>query len=85
MVNTKVTLCGIEMDNPIICAIPVLNTTRLMDEMNFPAAEEAIHALLSRKKGILGLYRTSMACDGAVCEGYRPRTYGRRARSVRER
>lgn len=57
-----------EMDNPIVSAIAVMNTTRLMDEMNFPAAEEAIHALLSRKKGILGLYRTSMACDGAVCE-----------------
>lgn len=57
-----------EMDNPIVSAIAVMNTTRLMDEMNFPAAEEAIRALLARKKGILGLYRTSMACDGAVCE-----------------
>ena len=52
----------------IVSAIAVMNTTRLMDEMNFPAAEEAIRSLLSRKKGILGLYRTSMACDGAVCE-----------------
>lgn len=57
-----------EMDNPIVTAIAVMNTTRLMDEMNFAAAEEAIRALLARKKGVLGLYRTSMACDGAVCE-----------------
>lgn len=57
-----------ELDNPIVCAIPVLNTSRLMDMQDFPAALEAIRALMARKKGVVGLYRTTMACDGAVCE-----------------
>lgn len=57
-----------ELDNPIVCAIPVLNTTRLMDKQDFPAALEAIRTLMARQKGVVGLYRTTMACDGAVCE-----------------
>ena len=57
-----------EMDNPIVCAIPVLNTTRLMDMQDFPAALTAIRTLMARQKGVVGLYRTTMACDGAVCE-----------------
>ena len=57
-----------EMDNPIVCAIPVLNTTRLMDMQAFPAALTAIRTLMARQKGVVGLYRTTMACDGAVCE-----------------
>lgn len=56
------------LDNPIVCAIPVMHTSRLMDQLNFAAAEQEIRALLAREKGVLGLYRTSMACDGAVCE-----------------
>ena len=56
------------MDNPIVCAVAVMNTSRLIDQMDFGAAEEAIRTLLSRQKGVLGLYRASMACDGAVCE-----------------
>lgn len=57
-----------ELNNPIVCAIPVLNTTRLMDMQDFPAALEAIRTLMARQKGVVGLYRTTMACDGAVCE-----------------
>lgn len=56
------------MDNPIIAAIAVMNTSRLMDGLNFDAAENAIRTLLARKKGILGIYRMTMRCDGAVCE-----------------
>ena len=56
------------LDNAIVCAIPVINTSRLMDQLNFTAAEREIHTLLARKKGVVGVYRTSMTCDGAVCE-----------------
>lgn len=57
-----------KMDNPIVCSVAVINTTRLMDALDFAAAEKEIRNLLAREKGILGLYRTSMTCDGAVCE-----------------
>lgn len=56
------------MNNPIICAVAVMNTSRLMDGLQFTQAEEAIRTLLQREKGVLGLYRAQMACDGAVCE-----------------
>lgn len=56
------------MDNAIIASVAVLNTSRLMDELDFPAAESAIRTLLARKKGVLGLYRMAMTSDGAVCE-----------------
>ncbi len=57
-----------EMDNPIVCTVPVMKASRLMDQLDFPAALEAVNALLAREKGILGLYRMTMTCDGAVCE-----------------
>jgi len=56
------------MNNPIICAVAVMNTSRLMDQLDFDAAEQAITTLLAREKGVLDLYRASMGCDGAVCE-----------------
>ncbi len=56
------------LDNPIVTAVPVMNAARLMDQLDFPAAEAAIRSLLAREKGVLGLYRASMSCDGAVCE-----------------
>lgn len=56
------------MNNPIVSAIAVMNVSRLMNQLNFPAAVQEIHALLAREKGILGLYRTFLTCDGAVCE-----------------
>lgn len=56
------------MDNPIVSAVAVMNTSRRMDELNFAAAETEIRALLAREKGILGLYKMTMGCDGAVCE-----------------
>lgn len=56
------------MDNPIVCAIAAINTSRLMDKLDFPQAEQAIRTLLGREKGVLGLYRMVMSCDGAVCE-----------------
>lgn len=56
------------LEDPIICAIPVQNTSRLMDQLNFPAALAAIRTLLAREKGVLGLYRMVMICDGTVCE-----------------
>jgi len=56
------------MDNPIICAVAVLNTSRLMDKLDFFTAESAIRTLLAREKGVLGLYKMTMSCDGAVCE-----------------
>ncbi len=56
------------MSNPIVTAVPVMNAARLMDQLDFPAAEAAIRALLGREKGVLGLYRASLSCDGAVCE-----------------
>ena len=57
-----------EMDNPIVCAIAVQNTSRLMDMLDFPAALAAIRPLLARGRGVVGLYRMVMTCDGAVCE-----------------
>lgn len=56
------------MNNPIVSAIAVMNTSRLMDELDLPAAEREIRALMAREKGVLPLYRMTMACDGAVCE-----------------
>ncbi|MBQ8555967.1 MAG: hypothetical protein IJ438_08850 [Clostridia bacterium] len=56
------------MDNPIVCTIAVMNTDRLMSSLSFTQAEAAIRKLLARKKGVLGLYRMSMSCDGATCE-----------------
>lgn len=56
------------MNNPIVSAIAVMNVSRLMNQLDFPAAAQEIHALLAREKGILGLYRTFLTCDGAVCE-----------------
>lgn len=57
-----------EMDNAIVCAVAVQNTSRLMDQLDFAGALGAIRALLDRKKGVIGLYRMTMTCDGAVCE-----------------
>lgn len=57
-----------KMDNAIVSAVAVLNTSRLMDKLDFAAAEAEIRRLLAREKGILGLYRMTMGCDGAVCE-----------------
>lgn len=57
-----------EMDNPIVCAIAVQNASRLMDKLDFPAALAAIRPLLARGRGVVGLYRMVMTCDGAVCE-----------------
>ena len=56
------------MDNPIVSTVAVMNTSRLMDELNFAAAEAEIRRLLAREKGVLGLYKMTMGCDGAVCE-----------------
>lgn len=56
------------MDNPIVTAVAVMNTSRLMDALDFDAAEKEIRALLAREKGVLGLYKATMSCDGAVCE-----------------
>lgn len=56
------------MDNPIVCAVAVMNTSRLMDQLDFPGALAAIRTLLARKRGVLDIYRMTMACDGAVCE-----------------
>lgn len=57
-----------EMDNAIVCAVAVQRASRLMDQLDFTGALEAIRTLLARKKGVLGLYRMTMTCDGAVCE-----------------
>lgn len=57
-----------KMDNAIVSAVAVLNTSRLMDKLDFTGAEAEIRRLLAREKGILGLYRMTMGCDGAVCE-----------------
>lgn len=58
----------VAMDNPIVCAVAVMNTNRLMDMLDFTAAEREIRALMAREKGVVGLYRMTMGCDGAVCE-----------------
>lgn len=57
-----------KMDNAIVSAVAVLNTSRLMDKLDFEGAEAEIRRLLAREKGILGLYKMTMGCDGAVCE-----------------
>lgn len=56
------------LDNAIVCAIPVMNTSRRMDQLDFPVALREIRTLLAREKGVIGIYRTTMTCDGAVCE-----------------
>ena len=56
------------MDNPIVSAIAVMNTSRLMDMLDFSAAEKEIRRLLARETGIISLYRMTMSCDGALCE-----------------
>ena len=56
------------MDNAIVCAVAVFNANRLMDKLDFEGAETEIRRLLRREKGVLGLYRMLLGCDGAVCE-----------------
>ncbi len=56
------------MDNPIVSAVAVMRAARLMDALDFDGAEKAIRALLAREKGVLDLYKMSLACDGATCE-----------------
>lgn len=56
------------MNNPIVTSVAVMNASRLMDKLDFEAAEAAIRALLSRKKGIVPLHRMMLTLDGAVCE-----------------
>lgn len=57
-----------KMDNAIVSAVAVLNTSRLMDKLDFEGAEAEIRRLLAREKGVLGLHKMTMGCDGAVCE-----------------
>lgn len=57
-----------EMDNPLVCSAAVFSANRRMDELNLPAAEKEIRALLARKKGLLPLYRALLTMDGACCE-----------------
>ena len=57
-----------KMDNPIVSVLAVFAANRLMDNLDFTGAEEAIRALLARETGVLGLYRMLLSCDGAVCE-----------------
>ena len=56
------------LNNPIISAVAVMSATRRMDALDFAGAEKEIRTLIAREKGILGLYKASMGCDGAVCE-----------------
>ncbi len=56
------------MDNPIVATVSVLNASRRMDRLDFDGAETAIRALLAREKGIVDIYRMTLACDGATCE-----------------
>lgn len=56
------------MDNPIVSSVAVLNTSRLMDQLDFAGAEAEILRLMAREKGVMGLYRMTMSCDGAICE-----------------
>lgn len=57
-----------KMGNPIVAAIAVLHASRLIDMLDFAQAEREIRSLLARREGLVGLYRMSLACDGAVCE-----------------
>ncbi len=57
-----------KMDNPIVGSVAVMNTNRLMDQLDFEGALTEIRKLLAREKGVLGIYRALMTCDGAVCE-----------------
>lgn len=56
------------MDNPIVSTIAVLNCSRLMDQLDFAAAEAEIRRLMAREKGIIDLHRMLLSCDGATCE-----------------
>lgn len=57
-----------ERANAMVSAIDVMAQSRLMDAQDFPAAEAAAKALLARKRGVLGLYRSLIAIDLAYLE-----------------
>lgn len=57
-----------EMDNPLVCTVAVFSANRRMDALELSAAEEEIRALLTRKKGLVPLYRALLTMDGACCE-----------------
>lgn len=56
------------MRNPLVSATAAFAANRLMDELNLPAAEQAIRAVLAKEQGVLPLYRALLTFDGACCE-----------------
>ena len=56
------------MSNGIIATIGVLACNRLMDQHRFDEADRLMKQLLSRKSGIVGLYRNLMVCDRMYVE-----------------
>lgn len=56
------------MNNGIIATVGVLACSRLMDQHLFEEADTLMSRLLSRKSGIVGLYRNLMICDRMYVE-----------------
>ena len=56
------------MNNGIIATLGVLACGRLMDRHQFEEADKLMKQLLSRKNGIVGLYRNLMVCDRMYVE-----------------
>lgn len=55
-------------DNAMVAAMEVMAANRLLDQQNFPAAEETMRALLKREKGVPEIYRSMMTIDLAYME-----------------
>jgi len=58
------------LDGSMTAAIAVFRTNRLMDEHKFEEAD-ALMAEISTAKGVIGIYRSLMACDRIYCAALR--------------
>ncbi len=52
-----------DMNNSMIAAVEVFRCNRLMDEMRFEEAEEAMSKLTRGKNGVLGVHKSLLICD----------------------
>ena len=57
-----------DMKNSMVAALGVFACNRLMDSMDFAAADETMEKLMKMNTGILGLHRSLMMIDRLYCE-----------------
>ena len=67
------------LDNPLVASVAVFACNRLLDREEIGAARQAIEALLGRKTGMPGLYRSLLAGDLLCCRLLEGDTVGAKA------